>query len=315
MWSGTLRPWLLLVATALSCALFSLAEATEVTESNTAAASSASAPVSSLVSQGDEPQDDQESDWEYLRRFYDLSPPSSKRAYSYVSEFKRLPVYNFGLGKRSDPAGNRLYSFGLGKRRNKQYSFGLGKRPANGGLYSFGLGKRSMDYPEEDDSEQDEEENEDVDTDMDMDMEKRMKAYSFGLGKRYPQAPYSFGLGKRAPLYKFGLGKRGSGNKQYSFGLGKRYSNRQYSFGLGKREVSPSEAAAVAAEAAGHVIKKRSPNPEQLEWADAETSRSEEDHMSSAPSDFGRAGRRTYSFGLGKRLPLYSFGVGKRLSA
>lgn len=23
-----------------------------------------------------------------------------KRAYSYVSEYKRLPVYNFGLGKR-----------------------------------------------------------------------------------------------------------------------------------------------------------------------------------------------------------------------
>lgn len=34
-----------------------------------------------------------------------------KRAYTYVSEYKRLPVYNFGLGKRS-PA----YEFGLGKR-------------------------------------------------------------------------------------------------------------------------------------------------------------------------------------------------------
>lgn len=34
-----------------------------------------------------------------------------KRGYTYVSEYKRLPVYNFGLGKRS-PA----YEFGLGKR-------------------------------------------------------------------------------------------------------------------------------------------------------------------------------------------------------
>lgn len=71
-----------------------------------------------------------------------------KRAY-YVSEYKRLPVYNFGLGKRSpEPAANRYYAFGLGKRErgagSRQYSFGLGKRPNN--LYSFGLGKRSMDY-------------------------------------------------------------------------------------------------------------------------------------------------------------------------
>lgn len=26
--------------------------------------------------------------------------PNEKRAYAYVSEYKRLPVYNFGLGKR-----------------------------------------------------------------------------------------------------------------------------------------------------------------------------------------------------------------------
>jgi len=75
-------------------------------------------------------------------------PTLDKRAY-YVSEYKRLPVYNFGLGKRSpEPAANRYYAFGLGKRErgagSRQYSFGLGKRPNN--LYSFGLGKRSMEY-------------------------------------------------------------------------------------------------------------------------------------------------------------------------
>lgn len=37
-----------------------------------------------------------------------------RAAYSYVSEYKRLPVYNFGLGKRD--GGHRMYSFGLGKR-------------------------------------------------------------------------------------------------------------------------------------------------------------------------------------------------------
>lgn len=26
--------------------------------------------------------------------------PSEKRAYAYVSEYKRLPLYNFGIGKR-----------------------------------------------------------------------------------------------------------------------------------------------------------------------------------------------------------------------
>ncbi|XP_015429582.1 PREDICTED: allatostatins [Dufourea novaeangliae] len=57
-----------------------------------------------------------------------------KRAYTYVSEYKRLPVYNFGIGKRwvdnNDDKRGRQYSFGLGKR-TKQYSFGLGKRNDN----------------------------------------------------------------------------------------------------------------------------------------------------------------------------------------
>lgn len=47
------------------------------------------------------------------KRLYDFGL-GKRAAYSYVSEYKRLPVYNFGLGKR-DP-NHRMYSFGLGKR-------------------------------------------------------------------------------------------------------------------------------------------------------------------------------------------------------
>ncbi|KAI8440697.1 hypothetical protein MSG28_009048 [Choristoneura fumiferana] len=140
-----------------------------------------------------------------------------KRAYSYVSEYKRLPVYNFGLGKRSR-------------------------------LYSFGLGKRSI--TEEDQSEEDM--NNEIDQealdelidqyeDTPVYEEKRARPYSFGLGKRFAEDEpaeekrrmYDFGLGKRLPLYNFGLGKRGARN--YDFGLGKRYSSK-FNFGLGKRE-------------------------------------------------------------------------------
>ncbi|XP_030376183.1 allatostatin-A [Scaptodrosophila lebanonensis] len=98
-----------------------------------------------------------------------------RRAYMYTNGgagMKRLPVYNFGLGKRSRP-----YSFGLGKRteydydegseynnaaafdapasymadekRNRPYSFGLGKRGIDEvdrrtvpNRYGFGLGRR-----------------------------------------------------------------------------------------------------------------------------------------------------------------------------
>lgn len=47
------------------------------------------------------------------KRMYDFGL-GKRAAYSYVSEYKRLPVYNFGLGKRD--GGHRMYSFGLGKR-------------------------------------------------------------------------------------------------------------------------------------------------------------------------------------------------------
>lgn len=105
-----------------------------------------------------------------------------KRAYSYVSEYKRLPVYSFGLGKRFE--GKNIYSFGLGKRNENEepenrilYPSIENKRGKN---YNFGLGKRlsSADY--------------------DIGLDKKAK----------PQ--YSFGLGKRLGYYNFGLGKRQS---------------------------------------------------------------------------------------------------------
>ena len=160
------------------------------------------------------------SDLEFVKRLYDFG--LGKRAYSYVSEYKRLPVYNFGLGKRS-----KMYGFGLGKRDGRMYSFGLGKRD-----YDY--------YGEEDEDDQHASGDEDIEeSDVGDLVDKRDRLYSFGLGKR--ARPYSFGLGKRSPsgvqrLYGFGLGKRG-GNL-YSFGLGKRGEGRLYSFGLGKRPVN-----------------------------------------------------------------------------
>ncbi|VVC90155.1 unnamed protein product [Leptidea sinapis] len=157
-----------------------------------------------------------------------------KRAYSYVSEYKRLPVYNFGLGKRS-----KLYSFGLGKRSvsedlpedeipNEIEDASLpevfeydddatGYQNKRARPYSFGLGKR---FVEDDDNE-----------------EKRARMYNFGLGKR-PHL-YSFGLGKRARNYNFGLGKRLS---KFNFGLGKRERDlHRFNFGLGKRSDTSEE--------------------------------------------------------------------------
>ncbi|XP_067000491.2 allatostatins isoform X2 [Anabrus simplex] len=174
-----------------------------------------------LLNHLDEGTSPDASDLEFYRRLYDFDV--GKRAYSYVSEYKRLPVYNFGLGKRS---GGKLYGFGLGKRAG-----GEGRR------FSFGLGKRISDedeeyfYPESDEEISSGEEPLDDVTDG---MDKRDRLYSFGLGKR--ARPYSFGLGKRAgpSMYSFGLGKRG-GHNMYSFGLGKRADGRLYAFGLGKR--------------------------------------------------------------------------------
>lgn len=137
------------------------------------------------------------------------------------------------------------------------YNFGLGKRSLadERRLYSFGLGKRSYDsYDDEyDDMIRDE-------------YNKRMKQYSFGLGKRAPKQ-YSFGLGKRpdGKLYSFGLGKRSpfpydeydsathsleddfENNSQVNVddtvkrAAGGPGGGRLYSFGLGKRGRSQEE--------------------------------------------------------------------------
>lgn len=138
-------------------------------------------------------------------------PIPDKRAYTYVSEYKRLPVYNFGIGKRwadnSDDKRGRPYSFGLGKRL-KQYSFGLGKRSDTD--YPMRL---NFDYLPVDGLTLHSQENVD----------------DFLEEKRNRQ-PYSFGLGKRGVHYASGqsvaTGKRPNDvfSQRYHFGLGKRMS-------------------------------------------------------------------------------------------
>ena len=222
-----------------------------------------------LLPHNEEPSAVDNTELDFVKRLYDFG--LGKRAYSYVSEYKRLPVYNFGLGKRS-----KIYGFGLGKRAG-----------AEGRLYSFGLGKRDYDdyIQEDEDLTDDEEDVDDVDVDL---AEKRDRLYSFGLGKR--AKPYSFGLGKRSPssgmqrLYGFGLGKRGS--SLYSFGLGKR-EGRLFSFGLGKR---PVNAGRQPGSRFNFGLGKRSEEPD---WDEYEEDIAEDDKRSPQ-------GHR-FSFGLGKR--------------
>ncbi|KAG7187992.1 hypothetical protein KM043_013948 [Ampulex compressa] len=147
-------------------------------------------PLSSLVSRFDE--------------------PTEKRAYTYVSEYKRLPVYNFGIGKRwldnGEDKRSRRYSFGIGKR-TRPYNFGLGKR-------NEGPAEYQLDYPPVDWLRRSREEvlNEKTFEDK----RSRQPYYNFGLGKRNWHSPdgESFGTGKGPSdngllhRYYFGLGKR-----------------------------------------------------------------------------------------------------------
>ena len=223
-----------------------------------------------LVPHNEEPSAVDNPELDFVKRLYDFG--LGKRAYSYVSEYKRLPVYNFGLGKRG-----KMYGFGLGKRAG-----------VDGRLYSFGLGKRDYDdyIQEDEDLTDDEADLEDVDVDL---PEKRERLYSFGLGKR--AKPYSFGLGKRSPssgiqqLYGFGLGKRGG--SLYSFGLGKRGEGRLYSFGLGKRPVNNGRQ---SGSRFNFGLGKRS---EESDWDEYEEDIAEDDKRSPQ-------GHR-FAFGLGKR--------------
>lgn len=236
----------------------------------------------------------------------------------YMPEYKRLPVYDFGLGKRSeveDRSGNwkyddypynedeedsvpdlelyhdddmqsidkrrNLYNFGLGKRQ--RYDFGLGKR---GHKYDFGLGKKSLPAVHRD------------------------KIFNMGLGKRNR---YSFGLGKRP----YNLGPIGS---RFNFGLGKRSNDYDVSKNLiTKREVhekSPSkenfrnegeatkvEKANKTAEVESHEVMK---HPERADLS----KRSSNDYASSGESN--RNYRKSAAFSRQFRKPLYNFGLGKR---
>ncbi|KYM93909.1 PREDICTED: allatostatin A-like [Cyphomyrmex costatus] len=56
-----------------------------------------------------------------------------KRAY--IAEYKRLPLYTFGIGKR--------WIDNNEDKRTRQFSFGIGKRLRN---YGFGIGKRNNEY-------------------------------------------------------------------------------------------------------------------------------------------------------------------------
>ncbi|KAG5326347.1 ALLSA protein, partial [Acromyrmex heyeri] len=54
---------------------------------------------------------------------------------AYIAEYKRLPLYTFGIGKR--------WIDNNEDKRSRQFSFGIGKRLRN---YDFGIGKRNNEY-------------------------------------------------------------------------------------------------------------------------------------------------------------------------
>ncbi|XP_024871603.1 allatostatin A-like [Temnothorax curvispinosus] len=124
---------------------------------------------------------------------------------AYIAEYKRLPVYNFGIGKRwadnNEDKRTREFSFGVGKRL-RDYRFGLGKR-------SIGYHPLSLDYFPTDNMEgyQSREDNSN-----DFIEDKRGQHYDFGVGKR---SVWKLATGETAgrrlndvtvPKYLFGLG-------------------------------------------------------------------------------------------------------------
>lgn len=165
----------------------------------------------------------------------ELQGVPDKRAYTYVSEYKRLPIYNFGLGKRWDSGSNldeeKVRSLWCGSpggcnrlfQRARLYSFGLGKRARP---YNFGLGKRGEVSSSEDQGFPFHGPEDYVDLlsrdPLDDILEKRSRPYSFGLGKRTPGAEEH--RGEYGQRFNFGLGKRPSEDygHRYKFGLGKR---------------------------------------------------------------------------------------------
>ncbi|XP_039305459.1 allatostatin A-like isoform X2 [Solenopsis invicta] len=120
---------------------------------------------------------------------------------SYIEEYKRLPLYNFGIGKRMDNNEDK---------RNQQFSFGIGKRLRD---FRFGLGKRNAYHPFSLDFLADNIEGyQSRDNSNDFMGNKRSQYFGFGLGKRTWKLPPEEMTGKRlndSVVLKFllGLGK------------------------------------------------------------------------------------------------------------
>ncbi|EFN80332.1 Allatostatins [Harpegnathos saltator] len=111
-----------------------------------------------------------------LLNHVEYEEPSEKRSYAYVSEYKRLPLYNFGIGKRwvddNEDKRTRPFSFGIGKRL-RDYRFGIGKRNSH---------PLNLDYLPADNLEAYHSREDNADDLME---EKRSnQPFSFGIGKR-----------------------------------------------------------------------------------------------------------------------------------
>ncbi|OXA53197.1 Helicostatins [Folsomia candida] len=138
--------------------------------------------------------------------------------YNYPSGFKRLPSYDFGLGKRSfgesdlASASSSSYEEQLSPldallEQQQQQQQGGGQQLAY--VYPNAFGKRT-------------------------------RAYGFGLGKRQE---------RRSKIYSFGLGKRQShdgmedydGNASPPTAERRASSQRQFAFGLGKRDLNAAK--------------------------------------------------------------------------
>lgn len=258
---------------------------------------------------------------------FNLGPHDLERMYT--SEYKRLPVYDFGLGKRGSEIDQTIGGRGVG-----------------GGGGGGSLGEYDeYSYAEDDDDSLPELEL--YHDDIMQAMDKRQKLYNFGLGKRQR---YDFGLGKRGRGYDFGLGKRSlemfhPRDRLYNMGLGKR--NRQYSFGLGKRPYNPN----VAASRFNFGLGKRSDNIDssknpiskrEIHEKNMSIQNNNEEHVTDEKNTKGkkteqqqqqqtndvqsRSFKRSYSYGAINnpnyrssigfsrqfRKPIYNFGLGKR---
>ncbi|XP_012227147.1 allatostatin A [Linepithema humile] len=134
--------------------------------------------------------------------------PAEKRAYAYVSEYKRLPVYNFGIGKRwidnNEDKRTRQFSFGIGKRL-RDYRFGIGKR--NNGYNLLDLDYFSADNMDGYHSRED-------NSDDFMENKRGNHPFGFGIGKR---------VWKLLPGESATSGRRpnDSADSKYLLGLGK----------------------------------------------------------------------------------------------